>query len=362
MGFVITSLVIALIIFQVFILKTKNAKNDKVLLTVAFVALVLILGFRNGEINYGSDLNNYFRLYQRAINYSIDDYLDSSAFEFGYTWLNYFLAGFIPWEQFIIIFQAIVCYGFTFRYIYMHSRDTLLALLGFMSMGLFLFYLTGFRQAFAITICLLALEYAEKNKWIKAIIFVIFAATIHKTAILFLPALFLLNIRVNKFTVLTDIILCIILYSLTPFFFSLGNDFFNKSYELMTYGNEWGGIINIVINVVILLFLYFYRYKYLSVATISTDSDSRLSIKDKSVYLEYFHILFVGNMLYAMRYQATTIERVSFYYLPVAFILIPQVIDNYFKGESRRLIRFIVVLCMVFLIYWRMNHLEYIVF
>ena len=44
------------------------------------------------------------------------------------------------------------------------------------------------------------------------------------------------------------------------------------------------------------------------------------------------------------------------------FILLPQVIENGFTKESKKILQIIFILGMIFLIYWRMKNMSFIPF
>ena len=248
MAILMTGTAFFLFILRYSIFKNNSARDKRNLLIVAGVIFTVILGCRNGQINYGTDLNNYYRAFQRAIVATSWQALSlTSPFEVGYLVLNYAISRLIKWPQFILFFQAGFCCGFTLRYIYKHCKDVYFSLLVFMSMGILQFYLTGFRQAFAITVSLIALEFAENKKYFWTILFTLMAISFHQTAILFIPVIFLIRMRVTRSVFLIDIMVSILLYKLGPWLVETGNSLFEKNYAYQTYGNTWGGIINVII-------------------------------------------------------------------------------------------------------------------
>ena len=277
--------------------------------------------------------------------------------EKGYLWLNWLIARVIKWPQFIIFFQSAFCIGVTLRFIYKYSEDVLLSVLGFMSFGLMQFYLTGFRQSFAIAICLIALEFALKKKFIGFILSVLIAASIHQTAIVFVPVYWIVKIGLTKLYALVDLIVIFILSQGVPRIISLGNEVFDKEYQGAFGGNRLGGMINILIGIGVLAVMFYQsdRYKKPEISEKSINN----SIQSLS---GLFHLTAIGTGVYALRYQALVLERISLYFTQGLFILLPHIINNSFTEDSKKILKPIFVFAMVFLAWWRLHNYSYEVF
>ena len=350
MGIPIVSVAFIIIVLRdcVFGGKTKTAGRN--LAVCSALLLAAFFACRNGKVNFGSDLNNYYRFYLRAIHSSSFDRLaETSTFEAGYVFLNYMFGRVIKWPQFIIIFQAVFCIGVTVRFIYKHSKDVMLSVLGFMSLGLLQFYATGFRQSIAISLCLIALELAENRKLIPFIITLLIASRIHQTSIVFAVSYILVRLPVNRKTLAADITAVIVLPQLVPRIIVMGNDVFDKSYGGSFAGNLTGGLINILIAG----FIIFIMYKKFD----APDRDTC------GINYGFMHILIIGIGIYAMRFQALVLERISLYFTPVMFILLPQVISSgFFNDKDRALVRLLLCAGMLFLLFWRFSNLEFVPF
>ena len=165
MSLLIVIVLLLIILAKIVSFRNTSISTQKKFLIFTGIIIVVVFSIRNAEVDIGSDLNNYYRLYCRAIeSSSLVDFLNNNPFEKGYLLLNWILSRLIKWPQFILLFQSAFCISITFRFIYRYSNNMFMSILGFMSFGLMQFYLTGFRQSIAIAICLLALEMAEKRK------------------------------------------------------------------------------------------------------------------------------------------------------------------------------------------------------
>ena len=86
-------------------------------------------------------------------------------------------------------------------YIYRNAENVFFAVVVYVCMGSWQFFLTAFRQSIAICICFVALELMKKRKTssdIAALLTIALAATIHTTAWFFLIAFVLRNLKLGK--------------------------------------------------------------------------------------------------------------------------------------------------------------------
>lgn len=364
MGIIFLIAVLLIILARYILFSDCSEYSQKKFLIFSGIIIILLFSIRDAEIDIGSDLNNYYRLYCRAIeSTSLSVFLNTNPFEKGYLILNWLLSRVIKWPQFILFFQSAFCIGVTFRYIYKYSQDLLISVLGFMSLGLMQFYLTGFRQSIAIAICLIALELAEKRKMIKFILLVALATSIHQTSIIFAIVYILMKIPITKFTVIIEFVAVLVLAQVIPDLIALGNDVFEKEYTGVFTGNSTGGLINLFISATVLGLMYL-RF-FLNVrknGNIKNRISSGKEYMINNYYINYklMPLLILGTGFYAMRYQALVLERISLYFTPTLFILLPQVINTMFEEKSRKLLRIILLIGMIFLGYWRLRTFPYI--
>lgn len=354
MGTLMLVIVLLILFSRGFIFKEDTKESNRKFLIFAGILLVAFFGCRNASTNFGSDLNNYYRLFERAVKSdSVRSFLNTEVMEDGYVLLNWLIARVIKWPQFIIFFQAAFCIGVTLRFIYKYSDDVLVSLLGFTSLGVMQFYLTGFRQSFAISICLIALEFAFKNRFIPFILTILIAASIHKTAIVFIPVYWIVKRGLNQISGLIDFIAILFLSQIVPRLISFGNKVFDKEYAGKFAGNQLGGIINILIGGIIIIAMMLYQ---------SRKYNNNFGEEFPEYIKGFFHLTFIGTGVYALRYQALVLERIALYFTPSVFILLPRFINTYFTKESKIIMKSIFVILMVFLAWWRLKDYAYEVF
>lgn len=358
MGTVLLGIAGLLLVSKGYFFNSDSDRTKRNFLILAGILLVAFFGCRNATINLNSDLNNYYRLFSRAItSESFEAFSATSTMETGYLWLNWLLARVINWPQFIIFFQAAFCIGVTLRFIYIFSDDVLLSVLSFMSFGLMQFYLTGFRQSFAIALCLIALELAIKNKFIAYAITVFLAISMHQTAVVFIPVYWIVKVGLTKINTLVNFGLIICLSQAVPRLISFGNEVFDKDYQGVFTGNSLGGIVNILVGLVVIGIMFYQSERY------SKPNNTEESVKNSIQPLNgFFHLTAIGTGIYALRFQALVLERISLYFTTCLIILLPHIISTSFTEESKKILKPVFVIIMVFLAWWRLHNYSYEVF
>lgn len=347
-----------LLVSKVVIFNSDSDRSKRNFLIFSGILLVAFFGCRNATINMNSDLNNYYRLFSRAItSESFATFSSTSTMETGYLLLNWLIARIIKWPQFIIFFQAAFCIGVTLRFIYKFSDEVLLSVLSFMSFGLMQFYLTGFRQSFAIALCLVALELAIKKKFIAYAIIVFLAVSFHQTAIVFIPVYWIVKAGLTKINTLVDVGLIICLSQAVPRLILFGNEVFDKEYQGVFTGNNLGGIVNILVELVVVGIMFYQSERY-SKPQIISNSSSAMSRPLNG----FFHLLTIGMGIYALRFQALVLERISLYFTPCLIILLPHIIETSFEKNSKKIVKNAFIMMLIFLSWWRLHSYTYNVF
>lgn len=326
-------------------------KSGQICLFVA-VYLVFFMGFRDATQHYGTDLNNYYRLYATCAKaVSPMDVINSSIMEPGYILLNWLLSKIIPYPQFILIIQATICIGITLRFINKYSVNITLSILIFLALGVFLFYLTGFRQSLSIACCMIALEKSMERKFKDFCICMIIAFALHRSSILFFPSYFLVHQNIRFYKTLFIILFFCIMSIFLPHLISQGNEMWDRTYTGGQGKSALGGIINLI----------FYTY-FLAVAIYMYRKSQKLGLRNSVGELSMgkcsyclFYVCVVAAALYAFRFQSLIIERISLYYTPAFIIFIPSSLNDFFDNKTKKILTIILSLAFCVLAIWRLS-------
>lgn len=316
-------------------------KRNIIFMTLSFVIIVFVVGSRSTHLSDSADLKNYYRFFGRALSETIPQMLESTRFETGYVILNNILAWLVPWNYFIMYFEAAFCTGIMFWYIYRNVDSKFLGVIVYICLGPWQFFLTGFRQAIAVCICFIALECIKKKilMWdLVAVGLILLSTTIHVTAWVFLLVFVIRRIKITKKVVIYATVISLVLLIFIEDIVSFGNDIMEKDYTLSYYGNAFGGLIPILVYVAALILTYL----------IWTWNNDYLEENGLEVAMLIF-----GLCIYIQRYSAHIMERVSMYFTPVVVVVLTNALTRQRSSKPVRNIIYVVTigLCVALFIY-----------
>ncbi len=346
--FVWACMLVGIILLKVLYGELDSDKKKKRFLIWSGIIIVLVVGSRYAAQKGMGDINNYYRLYSRMPDILFEDLFSSSAMEPGYLLLNKTLSLVSPWPQTIIYVEALICVAFSFRFIYKYCPDVFLGVIGYLSQGLFVFELTAFRQGIAISICLFAVEFAQKRKFIPFLVTVGVAYMFHNTAIVFFPFYFIAKLRPSFLNALYYAAGTFFLFKLAPSLMSVGSDVTGSDYsQALVRGTLIGPIINISIYALTLFFIIF----------IAKDNKA---VHDFDLNWKW-NMTILGVIIYLLRFASVPFERISFYFCASTMVLLPFGIEKALnKNESDKAwINTIYVILSVALYYVRFSGIEY---
>ncbi len=326
-----------------------DKKKNLIFLFIAWLVIVFFAGSRCPYLMEG-DVTAYFKCYKNALTMGINQMRATYRFEEGYIILNKILAWLFPWEYFIIYFETAFCTAVVFWYFYRNSENIVMSVILYICVGPWSFFLAGFRQGFSICICLIALELLKKMSLgcdLVALGLILLAYSFHTTAIVFLSVFFIRNMKMTKQTVIIGISITVLGLFTAKDLLGWLNDVFERDYVGAYLGNVFGGIVPIAIYTMALIFCYM-----LVKDNVEGVNDIRIEIS----------ILFVGLLIYVLRYKVGIFERISFYFTPVASVVLANAVSLQKNKVNRNIM---VVLCLALstvLFMHRMSQDEYYFF
>lgn len=183
-------------------------KNKKFLFSVISLQLFLILACR--DITVGYDLENYrngflfigdmtfWDMLSRFNLIKTADLVYPFSYESGYMLFNWIIGALgLDFHDFLIICSAINIVAYS-KFIYRYSNGIVSSFLIFFGLGTFLFCFGILRQSLALSILILGLEYILKKDYLKTFLVIFIAFLFHRSAVLFIPLLFLANMKIQK--------------------------------------------------------------------------------------------------------------------------------------------------------------------
>ncbi|MBR2724945.1 MAG: EpsG family protein [Ruminococcus sp.] len=315
-------------------------RKNLIFLCLSFLILVFVVGSRSPHLMRSSDLSIYYECYGDALSNPLWVLKEEYKMEEGYLVLNKILAWFVPWNYYIIYFEAAFCTGVMFWYIYRNAESVFLAVIVYICLGPWQFFLTGFRQAFAVSICFIALEFIKKHKVlydIAAVALIALASALHITAWLFLLVFLLRMITVTKKVIIYAALLTLFLLVTVDDLIVLGNDVLDRDYTIVYYGNVFAGLVPILIYISTFILCYL----------IWTWDKTHMDENHMEIIM-----LITGLCIYVMRYNMHIMERVSYYFTPVISVLLANAVTRQrTKKVSNVVFVICVALCVILFIY-----------
>ena len=317
-------------------------KRKDIFLFVSFIAIVIGLTLRKANMDLPSgDLDYYYRTYNSAIYSNFNVFIKTKNMETGYLLLNRFLAYIFPFPRFIFFFQGAFVTGSFFYIIRKYSPNVFLSLFLYLSLGLFVFCYTGFRQSIAISICMLSIPLLLNKKYFWCLIMTGIAYLFHHTAIIFLLFILLHNLKISKRNIIIYLLVIFVISILTPTLIKIGNDFFNKDYKVND-GFSWtSGLLTLALYLFCIVLYLLYVKKDVS-----------------KVEIVFWNLSMIALTMFMGRYSTKILERMSFYFVLGFSFILPFALQNIKnKTVSDFLILTTEILSVLLFVYKTLNNI-----
>lgn len=284
-------------------------------MVVGFIPLWFVHVFYDGYSV--PDVPNYIDYFCSYIGHSFGYALRmTSRLEPGYIVLTKFLTLFTSEPQFLIFVIGtfiILSYAiFIARYSSIIWISILLFVTLFFEPSLYIF-----RNYIAVAICILSVPFILKRKLVPFLLMVLLAYSMHQSALIFLPAYFIYDLKVNWWTVALIIISSVAVYfvgaSLVEGFLS---DVMGGVYGHYLDGGNTSNLMGLMISVVeFLFFVFVFDFK-------------RLQGIEKLMFLFFL----VGVVFDVLSTVVPLVFRMKVYYSFSGLILLPAAV-NYIKKD-----------------------------
>lgn len=320
-------------------------KRRKFVLIITGICLFLIIALRNKRLGSADSLQyyNYWELLSKFSFQQFLAYAETSRLEIGFLFCTWLLSH-IPWfyaPQFIFVFSGmviVICYG---KFIYQNCDNLVLGYTMLICLGLFTFMIQGLRQAVAMSICMVSIQYCKERKLLKFLVLILCASLFHQTAIIFLITYLIPKFRMNIQSLLIALVMLISVIIFSNRIISIANNFFGMEYGIPV---ESGGFVALSIYIIILICGWIFAGKY----------------RDDADYNFFFYLTFCGCGIYIVRYfGALAVERISFYFMAGQLIALPAMLRNFTKN-SKNILLIIIIILNILLFLYRLNGSELI--
>ena len=312
----------------------------------AILPLYLIMALRS--VSVGSDTISYYNRYIGAFDMLTADHTISEP---GYNLLSYFFHDIlgVPFWVLVATLSLFQCYilGLFLKHF---SVNIYFSLFLFMTIGLFTPAMSGLRQLTAVSICTIPVIWAKvcdergnennKHKMWRLIIgigLVLVAYTIHNSAIIFMPILFLFDKRLSRQQTIAIMIFAVSTLLFRSLLVRFMGYFVLERYD--RYDLNEGYMMNILMLLVPISIGLF------CVFTSSPEKGEQKYSKAMSLMFLFLALQVTFNNLALSQNQ---VARLGYYFMNSYIVLIPYVLKK-LPAQSRSITTFcIIFLCIVF--------------
>lgn len=309
-----------------------NDKTEDVGLMI-FTLIVLFFTCCRSRYLGSTDTVKYYSLIK--LSYSFDSlrlFLDYSESEKGFIIWIWTLSRIFIDPQIIMIINAALIFLPTVFFIKKYSDDVYFSCFLFITFCTYRFSLQGMRQSMAMAVCLVALDFANKRKFLPFVLFVLLAMTFHKSAIIFFPVYFIFEFgRKNKDKMPLIICTSLTLVFAGGAFLGIANSYMgDKGYGEILAGGLPTSMIYLLLFAGIII-----TYK---------------KFRDDYFKISMAYMTIVSIAFYFTRYTvAHAAERIGYYFQFSLMITIPQVL-SFINVKEKTIYKFIVIL-VIFALY-----------
>ncbi|QNU66607.1 EpsG family protein [Ruminiclostridium herbifermentans] len=283
----------------------KNIRNTFYMI-LSFLPLFVVGAIR---WDVGTDFE---KVYEYGFNLIIADG-EQPRWELGFTYLIKLIALFTDECQWMFAGTAFVFCFFVYKAIFNSSKNVCQSIFLLLITTLYFFSLNGIRQGIAVAIFLYSIKYIKDKKLFKYILVILFAASFHTIALIFLPLYFICNIKISP---KIGVIVIVVSAISTPFVGSLFKFIMSQTRYVTYFGSVYDvpdtPYVHILINTVITTIGYLcysknsenFSYRiYMNiqlVASVFTIFSGSILIAERIILcFEAAQILFIPEILYS---------------------------------------------------------------
>lgn len=312
--------------------------GKKIYISIVTAFMIIFLGFRG--INVGIDTAMYSRLYGYAKeSISFSSFCNSwhhKEIEFGFSALEFLVSRYFDFNIFLTI-VAIITLIPIMKIIYKYSNNYWESIFFMVAFGYYSFFMSGIRQGIAIGLCFIAYEYALRRKLFKFILWMIIAIFFHKSAVVFLPVYWLVEIRVTSKIKLLYVVMLICSFMFSRQIFNVLNMFSRQTYSVVEGS---GGYRLYIFMLFTLLLGIIYKENFIKgnnkviyimfaiSLLIWPVTSANASVFRLYYYYNIFLILYIPNMLSSIKNKSMQVLLKSGLILVGGYNLINYVINS----------------------------------
>lgn len=296
------------LLFELVKTRIRTIDTNKIFVIIICIHLIIIQSLRAHTV--GTDIPGYIRLYNTM---SVSEWTDifNNRMEFGFCFLVKLITlTKVNIQVYLTILSILIItpVGFT---IYRYSAKPYISFYVYITFGFYSASFCTIRQHIAYGIILLTLNSIKERKLFKFFILVILASTIHKSAIIFLPAYFISKIKMNKKNIGLAGFIFAIVFVFRRQIATLAIDYYFDQYEIVVSSSY-----NWMMLCLMLLIFGMVLYK-----KVTFYNDNHI----------YYIFILMSFLLMIIATVTTNAMRVVDYYYIFLILYIPAIFDSLSK-------------------------------
>ncbi len=299
-------------------------RPNKLFAIIVIASLVIVSGLRK---NIG---DTYFYMHSYSISQFDLSEIDFKG-EFGFYFLQSMLHHLSNDPQILVFTTALITNVLIVTVLYKYSRMIELSLFVFIASGLFTVTMNGIRQSLAAALIFAATAYILNGSWKKFLLVVLLAATIHQSALIFIPIYFIIRREAwTKVTFILLLIAVVIAFEFNTFSNLLFSALSDTSYGHYSDFQEGGAnLLRVTVTGIPLLIAFLGREKL-------------RKLWPKSDYIVNLSLL--GFIFMVIASRNWIFARFDIYFQLYNLILISWIIQLFIKKE-RKVVYYALIIC-----------------
>jgi hypothetical protein len=310
-----------------------DGRNNAFTLVSGGITLFLLASFRHHSM--GTDTMSYIVDFLSLKDFSWED----EVFEKGYSLFKLSVYTFTNNPNLYLVANSMVFLTSIFIFLHRYSKEALLSIFIFISLGYYQFSFSGLRQALAIAIVLFSYASIRDRKLFQFLFIVVIAAQFHNTALIFIIAYPIANLKIGLWHFVTIIFfLAIVILFGDSFLVTLLNmitiDFFSNRFSAY-----YGDTSSVSLSLFAILFLIWF---FCLIIHKIYDFDGQLTI--------FLNLVFIGLLFQSLTPLLGEFFRLSMYFNIFSIALLPNSIllirSLFIRGLAY------VIVCISFILYY----------
>lgn len=318
--------------------RTNNRKSNikNIAVSVSFFWLILLQGIRSTAV--GTDVPGYLDLFHKVQN--VNNVLDLAYNRYGnaFAWVTKLIANITGSDQGYLIIMSCAIQIPIALVINKYSKNKLMSIVVYICMGFYMVTFCTLRQSLAYSLCFLSYYGIKERKIVRFLIPVILALMLHISAVVFIPAYWIYQIKTKRATVIAYLIAVFVAMAfriqiVSQFLVKFDTYFYYYSVE-ETSAYSWS-IVCIALYIVGALCVRYREDAY------GTQMDGGL-----------LSIYGFGSILTVCATVAGNARRITDYYILFMIILVPEIFESINYNRNKKMILLLIyTFCFAFYFY-----------